>query len=136
MHVHKHIQLAHSTCQGTLYPDLCVSTLSSFPDLTSKSLPQIISATLNRTITEVRASSSNCSAIRKKVKKLDPLDKRALEDCAELFDDTVSVLKTAVSDLSPNKSTSQHYNDLQTLLSGAMKISTLALMGSLTVKET
>ncbi|GLT71251.1 hypothetical protein SLA2020_432850, partial [Shorea laevis] len=121
LHLHKHIQVAHTTCQGTLYPDLCVSTLSSFPDLASKSLPQMISATLNHTVNEVKASSSNCTGIRGKLKNLDPLQKRALDDCLELFDDTIAELKTTLSDLSAkNLSASNPYHDCQTLLSAAM----------------
>ncbi|XP_059437559.1 pectinesterase-like [Corylus avellana] len=121
IHFHKHIQVAHSTCQGTLYPDLCVSTLSSFPDLATKSVPQIISATVNHTVYEVKASSSNCTGIRGKLRNLDPLQKRALDDCLELFDDTIAELRTTLSDLSPKKiAVSKNYHDLQTLLSAAM----------------
>jgi pectinesterase len=122
VHLHKHIQVAHSTCQGTLYPNLCVSTLSSIPDIGSKSLSQIISATVNHTVYEVKASSSNCTGIRGRLKKLDPLQKRALDDCVELFDDTIAQLKTILSDLSPKKLAlvSKHYHDCQTLLSAAM----------------
>ncbi|KAJ6955962.1 pectinesterase-like [Populus alba x Populus x berolinensis] len=79
LHIHKHIQIAHSACKGTLYPELCVSTLVSLPDLASKSLPEFISATLNKTMDEVRASSANCNAIRNKM-KLGPLEKAALKD--------------------------------------------------------
>uniref|UniRef100_A0A5B7BK03 Pectinesterase n=1 Tax=Davidia involucrata TaxID=16924 RepID=A0A5B7BK03_DAVIN len=120
IHLHKHIQISHRACEGTLYPELCVSTLSTFPDLHSKSLPEIISATVNKTVAEVRASASNCTGIRKKLTNLTPLEKRALDDCLELFDDTVAEFRTALSDLSPKKSTSKHYHHLQTLLSGAI----------------
>ncbi|KAE8009448.1 hypothetical protein FH972_005885 [Carpinus fangiana] len=121
IHFHKHIQVAHSTCQGTLYPDLCVSTLSSFPDLATKSVPRIISATVNHTVYEVKASSSNCTGIRGKLRNLDPLQKRALDDCLELFDDTIAELQKTLSDLSPKKvAVSKNYHDLQTLLSAAM----------------
>ncbi|GMY16965.1 pectinesterase 3-like [Fagus crenata] len=120
LHLHKHIQVAHSTCQGTLYPELCVSTLSSFPDLASKSLQQIISATVNHTVIEVKSSSANCIGIRKNLRNSDPLQKRALDDCLELFENTIAELKTTISDLSSKKSTSKHYDDLRTLFSAAM----------------
>ncbi|XP_059625641.1 pectinesterase-like [Cornus florida] len=122
IHIHKHIQLkiAHSACEGTLYPDLCVSTLSTFPDLHKKTLPQIISQVVNNTVGDVRASATNCTDIRKKLRlHLAPLDKRALDDCVDLFHYTISELNTAISDLS-RKSPSTHYHDLQTLLSAAM----------------
>ncbi|XP_015867525.3 pectinesterase [Ziziphus jujuba] len=122
LHIHKHIQMqiAHSTCQGTLYPQLCVSTLASFPDLSSKSLPQIISSTVNLTVNEVKVSAYNCTKIERQLTKLDPRQKRAIDDCLELLQDTIAELNLAISDLNSKKTASKHYHDLQTLLSGAM----------------
>ncbi|OVA13427.1 Pectinesterase [Macleaya cordata] len=122
LHFHKHLQVAHSTCEGTLYPELCVSTLSSFPDLTTKSIPQIISSTVNHTVNIVKISASNCTGIKKKLKnKLDPLQIRALDDCLELFDSTLIDLRGALSDLHAQKlSYSKRYHHLQTLFSAAM----------------
>ncbi|XP_071724518.1 pectinesterase-like [Rutidosis leptorrhynchoides] len=119
LHIHNHIQLANSACEGTLYPDLCVSTLSTVPDLHTKSLPMLIVATVNQTLDEVRASELNCSRIQKKFKHLDIREQRALQDCIELLDDTISDLKITISDLSKS-STSKYYNDLQTWFSAAM----------------
>ncbi|XAR61362.1 Pectinesterase [Bertholletia excelsa] len=118
--VSKHLQVAHSACHGTLYRELCVSTLSTFPDLSSKSMPEIIAAAVNHTVDEVKASEHNCSGIRRKYSHLAPLDRRALEDCMELLDGTIDELKTAISDLSTKQSSVKHYHDLQTLFSGAM----------------
>ncbi|KAK3194148.1 hypothetical protein Dsin_025458 [Dipteronia sinensis] len=124
IHVSKHLQIAHSTCEGTLYPDLCVSTIASLPDLASKSVPQLISVTVNRTVSELRSSTANCTSIRKKRgDRLDKLEKMALNDCLELFNDSIAELKSALSDLSTKKSSSapaKHYHDLQTLFSAAM----------------
>ncbi|XP_062143365.1 pectinesterase-like [Alnus glutinosa] len=122
IHLHKHIQVARTTCHGTLYPELCVSTLSSFPDLASKSLPQIISANVNHTMYEVKGSFTNCTRLRKKlIKTLVLFQRRSLDDCLELFDDTIAKLKTTLSDLFPDKlSVSKHYHEGQTLLSAAM----------------
>ncbi|KAL3531496.1 hypothetical protein ACH5RR_010818 [Cinchona calisaya] len=120
IHVHQHLQIAHSTCQDTLYPELCVSTLATFPDLRQRTLPEIISGLVNSTVFEARDSIKNCTGIRKKFQNADLLDRRALDDCLELLDDTVAQLRTAISDLSSNNSAFQHYMDLQTLFSGAM----------------
>ncbi|KAJ8543278.1 hypothetical protein K7X08_005801 [Anisodus acutangulus] len=120
IHVHKNIQLAQSHCEETLYPHLCVSTLSIIPDLAEKSISQIISSTINVTVAEVKASAKNCTEIREDLPELEPYEKRALEDCVQLLDNTIIELKTSLSDLSPKRSSSQHYNDLQTLLSAAM----------------
>ncbi|XP_077218162.1 pectinesterase-like [Tasmannia lanceolata] len=118
LHIRRHLQVAKSTCEGTLYPDLCISTLSSFPNLPSKSIPEIISSTVNSTVLAVLHSKSNCSGIKKHLPNLDPLQKLALDDCLELLDSTISELHTCVSDLSKN-SASKHFHDLQTLLSAA-----------------
>ncbi|KAJ8899105.1 hypothetical protein K2173_010258 [Erythroxylum novogranatense] len=121
LHVHEHLQIAHSTCEGTLYPQLCVSTLRSLPDLHSMSLPEFIIATLNRTMREIRASTSNVTYIRRNESEtLDQLEKVAIKDCLDLFDNSIAELKSAVSDLSHKKSVPEHYKDLQTLLSAAM----------------
>lgn len=69
---------------------------------------------------EVRASSANCTLIEKRLRGPYPSQKRALDDCLELLDDTVSELEAALADLTSKKSASKHYHDLQTLLSGAM----------------
>lgn len=115
-----HFQVANSTCEGTLYSDLCVSTLASFPDLTSKTLPQMIRSVVNHTIYEVTLSASNCSGLRRNLPKLDKLEQRALDDCLNLFDDTVSELETTIADLSQSTIGPKRYHDAQTLLSGAM----------------
>ncbi|KAJ0927790.1 putative pectinesterase [Helianthus annuus] len=52
LHIHSHRRLQTTTavlhCEGALYHDLCVSTLTRVvPDLTSSSLSEIISATVN-----------------------------------------------------------------------------------------
>lgn len=120
LHIHKHFQIAHSACEGTLYTQLCVSTLLALPDLTSKSLPELISGTINRTMYEVGVSYSNCSGIRNKFRKIKKIENVALTDCLELFSDTIDELTLALADLSTKALVSKHYHDLQTLLSAAM----------------
>ncbi|KAL8531012.1 hypothetical protein ACS0TY_007863 [Phlomoides rotata] len=121
IHISKHLQTTESTCEGTLYPDLCVSTVATFPELRRKTLPEVISHTVNVTMKEVRDSASNCSSLRRKLlKKLEPLELRALEDCLELFSDTISELTKIRDDLISSSSPEKYYDDLQTLLSGAM----------------
>ncbi|XXG84305.1 hypothetical protein AAC387_Pa10g1844 [Persea americana] len=120
LHIHKHLHVAKSICEETLYHDLCVSTLLSIPDITHKSIPQIISNTLNQTVQAVRLSSTNCFGIRKNLPKLDPLQQQALADCLELFDDTIDQLHTCVSELINISSSSKNLNDLKTLLSASI----------------
>ena len=120
-HVHNHLQIAHSACEGTLYPELCVSTISVLPDLVSKSLPELISAILNQTMYEVRLSSVNCTNIENRLKSYNTLEETAINDCLELFDNTLAELKVVLADLAPKKlAVLKNYHDLQTFLSAAM----------------
>ncbi|KAH1130367.1 hypothetical protein J1N35_001745 [Gossypium stocksii] len=120
-HVHNHLQRASSACDGTLYPELCVSTISVLPDLASKSLPELISITLNQAMYEVRLSSANITDIEKKLKSYKTLEEAAINDCLELFDNTMAELKVVRSGLGPKgSSVSENYHDLQTFLSAAM----------------
>ncbi|KAL7213419.1 hypothetical protein ACSBR2_016040 [Camellia fascicularis] len=61
---------------------------------------------------EVRASKSNYSGILKTLHELAPLDKRALDDCIELLDNTIAELKTMIADLSANKLASKSLTTL------------------------
>ncbi|KZV41945.1 pectinesterase [Dorcoceras hygrometricum] len=116
------IQADQTCCQNMSYPDLCAKTVESIPEHHRKTLPEIISATINVSMAEITESASNCSAIRRKIaRKLDPIDLRALDDCLELFSRTISQLRKVLADLSTsNSTTTNHYYDLPTLLSGTM----------------
>nr|GLL42568.1 pectinesterase-like [Ipomoea trifida] len=118
----KKLEVAHTeACEGTLYPELCVSTLAAaLPDRRAKTIPEIIAATVNVTVDEVKASAVNCSGIRRKLPRLGPLEKRALDDCLELFSETRDELKKVLADLATTASSSKHYVDLQTFFSAAM----------------
>ncbi|KAI3741781.1 hypothetical protein L1987_59458 [Smallanthus sonchifolius] len=121
LHIHRRLQTQTAVvqCDGALYHDLCVTTLTRIiPDLTSTALPDIISATVNETISDVRSTDFNVTNIRRKLPHLTLLEIRALEDCHTLFLETVSELKTVVSDLS--SSPAKKYDDLRTMLSAAM----------------
>ncbi|KAK8499476.1 hypothetical protein V6N13_061006 [Hibiscus sabdariffa] len=115
---HNHLRAASSACEGTLYPQLCVSTIAVLPDLPSKSLPELISTILHQTMYEVRLSSANITHIGKNLKSYDTLEETAINDCLELFDYTIAQLKLVLSDLALPVSENKH--DLQTFLSAAM----------------
>ncbi|CAI9300454.1 unnamed protein product [Lactuca saligna] len=121
LHLHKRIQTqtVHTHCDGSLYYDLCLETLTTIlPDLRSKSLPEIISATINQTVNDVQSTDFNVTAIRRKLRNLNALEIRALDDCHSLFVETVTELKSAISVL--NRTPFNKHNDLQTLLSASM----------------
>ncbi|KAL4558877.1 hypothetical protein LXL04_037081 [Taraxacum kok-saghyz] len=121
LHLHKRIQTqtAYTHCHGSLYYDLCHETLTTvLPDLRSKSLPEIITATINQTVNDVKSTDFNVTAIRRKLRNLNALEIRALDDCHSLFLETVSELTSAISVL--NTTPYNKHNDLQTLLSASM----------------
>ncbi|XP_024980789.1 pectinesterase-like [Cynara cardunculus var. scolymus] len=123
LHLHKRIQTqtqtAHTHCDGSLYYQLCLDTLTTIlPDLPSKSLPEIISATINHTVNDVKSADFNVTAIRRNLHSLSALEIRALDDCHSLFLETVTHLNSAISDL--KRPPYNKHNDLQTLLSAAM----------------
>uniref|UniRef100_A0ACD5V3R1 Uncharacterized protein n=1 Tax=Avena sativa TaxID=4498 RepID=A0ACD5V3R1_AVESA len=89
---------AAAHCEGTLYPELCLSTLATIPDLHKKSLPDVICSTVNRTETEVTAMSANCSTYFHGM-PLSARDRLAVSDCMELLDTTMDDLRATTSDL-------------------------------------
>uniref|UniRef100_A0A0E0JHQ0 Pectinesterase n=1 Tax=Oryza punctata TaxID=4537 RepID=A0A0E0JHQ0_ORYPU len=91
-------EAAAAHCEGTLYPELCLSTLADIPDLHTKSLPDVICGTVNRTKDAVAATSYNCSHYINN-KYLTARDRLAISDCMELLDTTMDELQATTSDL-------------------------------------
>ncbi|RLN22200.1 hypothetical protein C2845_PM07G08200 [Panicum miliaceum] len=89
---------AAAHCDGTLYPDVCLSTLADIPDLHKKPLPDVISAAVNRTEDVVTATASNCSSYLRE-RSLSARDRLAISDCLELLSTTMDDLQATVADL-------------------------------------
>jgi pectinesterase len=89
---------AAAHCDGTLYPDVCLSTLSNIPDLHKKPLPDVICAAVNRTEDVVTATASNCSSYLRE-RSLSARDRLAISDCLELLSTTMDDLQATVADL-------------------------------------
>ncbi|PKU61593.1 pectinesterase [Dendrobium catenatum] len=106
-------------CQSTLFPNLCLSTLLSIPNLSTTPLPSIISSAVNSTAATVISSSHNCSSILRR-HHLSPRQRLALSDCIELLDATLDDLHLAVSDLRRSSSRRRCRADLSTFLSAAI----------------
>ncbi|PPS20182.1 hypothetical protein GOBAR_AA00384 [Gossypium barbadense] len=120
-HVNNNLQIAYTACEGTLYPDLCVATVSILPNLASRSLPDLISAILNQTMDEVRLSCANCTEIEKGLKSNTTLEWAAINDCIELFNHTLAELRVALAELNPKRVRfSRNYHKIKTFLSAAM----------------
>lgn len=117
--LHDHAATAATYCAGTVYPSLCLSTLLSIPNLSSKSLPSIISAAINRTADAVDASHRNCSSIYSHRRNLGPLQRVALSDCLELLDSSLDFLRLALKDLHRTNSSASR-SELTTVLSASI----------------
>ncbi|XP_031486123.1 pectinesterase-like [Nymphaea colorata] len=113
------VKAASSACDGTLYPDLCLSTLSTLPGLSKRSLQDMICHIIEHAEKDVEDSSSNCASIFKAKSGLDFRQKTALQDCQELFSDTLSQLTLSVADLRSALS-SNRSEETMALLSAAM----------------
>ncbi|KAJ3683677.1 hypothetical protein LUZ60_013904 [Juncus effusus] len=107
-------------CEGTLYPELCVSTLSTLPQSNQLPLPHVICHVINRTTSAVRNSYNNCTSYLKRLSQLDSTSKLALYDCLELLDQTLDDLSKASSALEKSSSSAQSISTVQTVLSAAM----------------
>ncbi|CAO2203358.1 unnamed protein product [Urochloa humidicola] len=93
-------EAAAAHCSGTLYPELCMSTLADIPDLHKKPLPDVICATVNRTEDVVSSTASNCSSYLQE-RSLSARDRLAIADCIELLSTTMDDLQATVADLAP-----------------------------------
>ncbi|KAM3254015.1 hypothetical protein ACQJBY_047871 [Aegilops geniculata] len=111
---------AAAHCDGTLYPELCLSTLADIPDLHKKPLPDVICAAVNRTEAEVTTMSANCSAYLHG-RSLTSRDHLAVMDCMELLDTTMDELVATTADLqSPSAARRPTMEHAVTVLSAAI----------------
>ncbi|XP_062197587.1 pectinesterase-like [Phragmites australis] len=98
---------AAAHCEGTLYRELCLSTLADIPDLHKKPLPDVICASVNRTEDVVTAIASNCSSyLNDRSLTLTARDRLAITDCIELFSTTMDELRATTADLESPAATS------------------------------
>eukprot|EP00253_Pinus_taeda_P036122 PITA_36122 len=121
MHWKSTSNAVHRACSSTLYPEFCVSSVSSFPGLSKRPNPmEIVKAVVHLSIYAVekvtaKAHSLSCPG-------LDQRQRGALKDCFELFHDTLDELHGTLSDLknATFMSIPQYASDLETLLSAAI----------------
>ncbi|KAL3744603.1 hypothetical protein ACJRO7_013813 [Eucalyptus globulus] len=120
--------LIKSSCSSTLYPDLCLSQLTSSPSLTSdamKSPKDVVALALNLTITSVQHNYFTIKKVAATRRRLTVRERTALHDCLEMVDETLDEVRETLADLLayPNggsKSVSELAEDMKTLLSAAM----------------
>lgn len=106
-------------CDGTLYPELCASTLATLSK-TNVPISDAICHVIKRTTSAVRNSHSNCSSYLTRLPQLDQRNKLALQDCLELLDQTLDELSSAFSGMNNVSSSADSISTVQTVLSGAL----------------
>ncbi|KAM0032801.1 putative pectinesterase [Helianthus debilis subsp. tardiflorus] len=113
-----------SSCSSTFYPELCYSTITSHPQVTTKAKTQKDVIELTVKITE-SAVQKNYFQIKKLItrKGLTPRGIGALHNCLQMVSETLEELGKVTKDLEEyqtKKSLRQHANDLKTLMSSAI----------------
>ncbi|CAI9765984.1 unnamed protein product [Fraxinus pennsylvanica] len=109
-------------CATTLYPSLCLSSLSSIHgSKNATSFRRILEVAINQTAGHVKATERDILA-HFQHQDLNSQEKNALKDCMEMLDQTLYELAQAVEDLriSPPSYVRISYGNIKTLLSAAM----------------
>nr|QIR83164.1 pectin methylesterase 6 [Cunninghamia lanceolata] len=110
-----------NACSSTLYPELCVSSISSYGGLASKAgSMEILRVAVNVAIDGVKKGQAHTRRLFSP--DLDFRQRGALKDCMEMFDDTLDELHNTLSDLrnATFMSMPKHAAGLETLLSAAI----------------
>ncbi|KAJ8750681.1 hypothetical protein K2173_015862 [Erythroxylum novogranatense] len=115
-----------SSCSNTLYPELCLSEISTVPDAASKvkSTKDVIALSVNITRALVGKNSFAIKRLTFARTTLTHRQKIAIKDCLQMAAETLEELVKILSDLhnypSVGKFISRHAEDLKSLLSAAM----------------
>ncbi|XP_030448705.1 pectinesterase-like [Syzygium oleosum] len=120
--------LIKSSCSSTLYPDLCLSQLTSSPSSAAsavKTPKDVITLALNLTIAYVQHNYFAIKKVAAVRRGLTARERTALHDCLEMVDDTLDEVRETLVELlaypsGGNKSVSELAEDMKTLLSAAM----------------
>nr|ABQ42392.1 pectin methylesterase-like protein [Taiwania cryptomerioides] len=110
-----------NACSSTLYQELCVSSISSYEGLSSQAgHMEILDAAVNVAINAVKKGQAHTRSLFSR--DLDSRQRGALNDCMEMYDDTLDELHDTLSDLhnATFLSMPKHAADLETLLSAAI----------------
>ncbi|KAI3521303.1 hypothetical protein L1887_10765 [Cichorium endivia] len=116
--------IVKKACSSTFYPDLCYSTVTNHPEVTTKvkNLKNVIELAVNITVTAVEKSYFQIKKLATR-KGLTKREITALHDCHEMIAETLHELLDVIKELEEyqtKKSLRQHANDLKTLMSSAI----------------
>ncbi|KAI4352491.1 hypothetical protein L6164_006740 [Bauhinia variegata] len=111
--------IIRTSCNITLYPELCFSAIASETDAADR-----VSSQRDRVVYKLAVQHNYFTVEKLSAKKgLTEREKTALHDCLETSDETLDELEKTLIDLRENpnkKSFTKHANDLKTLISAAI----------------
>jgi pectinesterase inhibitor-like protein len=107
-------------CNGSLYRNVCISSLSSYPGASSANLSELAGIAVVLSLNEAEQVSDYIADLKNRSN--DGGDRDALQDCVELYQDTVAQLNTSASKLENMNSNSfaNDIADVQTWISAAL----------------
>jgi len=107
-------------CNGSLYRNVCISSLASYPGASRANLSELAGISVALSLDEAERVTNYIADLKNKSN--DSKDSNALQDCVELFQDTVEQLNTSVSKLAHMDSNSfaNDIADVQTWVSAAL----------------
>uniref|UniRef100_A0A0C9S3G4 pectinesterase n=1 Tax=Wollemia nobilis TaxID=56998 RepID=A0A0C9S3G4_9CONI len=107
-------------CDGSTYRDLCISSLSSYPGASSANMTELSWIAVQLSLDESQRATDYMDKLSRKA--TDKKEKSALEDCVELFGDTLEQLNNSLSALRKldSKSFQEVIGDVQTWVSAAL----------------
>ncbi|KAI4319969.1 hypothetical protein MLD38_033499 [Melastoma candidum] len=109
-------QAISRTCERTLYPALCITSLLDFPGSTTATEQDLVHISFNMTLQRFSKALYLSSSIS--YLDMDPAARSAYEDCLELLDDAVDALMMSLGSLGGGARGSR--GDVVTWLSAAM----------------
>lgn len=107
-------------CNGSLYRNVCISSLSSYPGAANANLSQLAGIAVVLSLNEAEQVSDYIADLKNKSNN--GSDRQALQDCVELYQDTVQQLNSSASKLENMNSNSfaDDIADVQTWVSAAL----------------
>eukprot|EP01018_Ginkgo_biloba_P027979 Gb_01424 [translate_table: standard] len=109
-----------AVCDATRYPDVCVSSLSSYPGASVAGPKDLIGIVVMVAMNEVNKTYNHFSDLVQQTKN--KTQRIALEDCMELMDETIDLLNSSFSNLKTLdlKILTQNAGDVHSWLSASL----------------
>eukprot|EP01018_Ginkgo_biloba_P036987 Gb_28157 [translate_table: standard] len=122
-------------CNFTTYPEICVSSLSSYADSLKAKQSELVKVAVKVSLLKASNTSALVAGLRKK-KGLKKTERAALQDCVETFGDTLDQLKESLAELKHLRSKTFQWqmSNVQTWLSAALTNEDTCLDGLQNVK--